>query len=147
MDGRAAGRTCDWHDWSDGFDFGHEAARQDLAAAFAVAEGLPAGRFREVFLEQVTSEDNWQDRAPAGRWIGMLRVSGEGTAWVREALEALQSRPDYATLGVADLLNALIAAGHRIHVMYIRGHWLDLNNVHDLQHANDFARYRESQDT
>ena len=31
-----------------------------------------------------------------------------------------------------------MAAGHKISVLYITGHWLDVNDEHDLQKARDF---------
>ena len=71
----------------------------------------------------------------------MIRIVGEGRIFVHRTLEELRRRPDFGRLGMPDLLNALIASGQRIQVMYINGHWLDVNNLFDLQRANDFARF------
>jgi phosphoenolpyruvate phosphomutase len=38
-----------------------------------------------------------------------------------------------------DLLNHLVIGGHPIKVLYINGHWLDVNNMEDLTRAGDFA--------
>ncbi|MGH8583928.1 MAG: phosphoenolpyruvate mutase [Gammaproteobacteria bacterium] len=89
----------------------------------------------EVLLEHVGSE-----RAPAGgRWIGMLRMRGEGRRWLCESLAALQSRQDFNTLVLPDLLNHLIDCGRPIRVLYIHGHWLDVNSLDDLDRAEHFA--------
>ena len=36
------------------------------------------------------------------------------------------------------LLRELIAAGETIHIVYITGHWLDVDNLEDLSSANAF---------
>jgi phosphoenolpyruvate phosphomutase len=76
---------------------------------------------------------------PSGRWIGLLRVRGAGRDKLLAALEGLRAQPDFNQLGLPDLLNALIEAGHRIKVLYVHGHWLDVNGIRDLQQAGDFA--------
>ncbi|MGH8503208.1 MAG: phosphoenolpyruvate mutase [Gammaproteobacteria bacterium] len=79
------------------------------------------------------------NNAPSGRWIGMLRVAGPGREWLLEALDQLRARPDFDSLGVPDLLNQLVSTGRRIRVLYIHGHWLDVNRMEDLSRASDFA--------
>lgn len=95
---------------------------------------------QKVALEQVTTDTAWQGRKPDGRWVGMLRIKGDGKQKVLGALQQLQQRDDFASLGLPDLLNALVASGHAPQVQYISGHWLDINNVEDLQRAGDFAQ-------
>ncbi len=77
---------------------------------------------------------------PAGRWIGMLRAQGEGVQWLQAALDDLRRRPDFAELGLPDLLAAMRAQGHPIQVQLIHGHWLDVNRAEDLLRAADFAQ-------
>ncbi|NEO44300.1 MAG: hypothetical protein F6K55_09260 [Moorea sp. SIO4A3] len=36
------------------------------------------------------------------------------------------------------LINRLISHGHRVHVLYIKGHWLDIDQVEDLFKAGSF---------
>ena len=85
-----------------------------------------------------------QGPAPSGRWIGMLRVRGAGRGHLMAALEQLRARADFAQLAMPDLLNALIAAGHRVKVLYVNGHWLDVNDHASLQQASDFAHEASS---
>jgi phosphoenolpyruvate phosphomutase len=96
---------------------------------------------RDVSLRRVAHCTAAKDgsAAPSGRWIGMLRVRGAGRDKLLAALEHLRKQPDFAKLGMPDLLNALIDAGHRIKVLYVHGHWLDVNDHASLQQASDFA--------
>ncbi len=93
----------------------------------------------DVALQQISREPSWQNRPPDGRWIGMLRARGEGVAWLRDALEQLRAKPDFSQLGMPGLLNHLIGRGHSIKVLFVHGHWLDVNDLADLERANAFA--------
>ncbi len=77
-----------------------------------------------------------------GRWIGMLRVRGEGRAFLVEALEQLRGEGRFEDRGVPDLINRLVENGHAPQVQYISGHWMDINNLEDLQRGGEFAHGR-----
>ena len=77
---------------------------------------------------------------PAGRWIGMLRVQGDGLNWLHDALAEMQQQKNFAQLTIPDLLNHLVGKGHPIHVQYIHGHWLDVNTIEDIDRAGDFTK-------
>lgn len=77
---------------------------------------------------------------PAGRWIGMLRVQGNGLEWLNSALLELQKQDDFSKLSVPDLLNYLVKVGHPVKVHYIHGHWLDVNTIEDIGRAGDFTK-------
>lgn len=93
---------------------------------------------QKVSLEQVSSDPDCLGRVPDGRWIGMMRVAGQGGHYLRHALETLKQRADFDTLGIPDLLNQLIADGHAPQVQYVNGHWMDINNLKDLERAGQF---------
>jgi len=93
---------------------------------------------QKVELRQVTTDTQSGGRQPDGRWIGMMRVAGDGVQQLRFALESLQKREDYNRLGLPDLLNQLVAAGHAPQVQYVNGHWMDINNLDDLERAGAF---------
>ena len=76
---------------------------------------------------------------PSGRWIGMLKVRNLGRKWLEEALAVLRQRPDFTRLTMPDLLNYLVDSGKNINVMYIHGHWLDINVLDDVGRASDFT--------
>jgi phosphoenolpyruvate phosphomutase len=74
----------------------------------------------------------------------MLRISGEGRDHVLAAMEVLRARPDFNDLGLTDLVNQLIEQGHAPQVQYVSGHWMDINDLQDLQRAGDFAQGHSS---
>ncbi|HTT08156.1 MAG TPA: phosphoenolpyruvate mutase [Gammaproteobacteria bacterium] len=90
---------------------------------------------REVQLLQLTKEA----RGSSGRWIGMVRVRGEGLRWLNDSLATLMTREKEQQLGLPDVLNHIIAQGHPVRVLYINGHWLDVNSLDDLDRASDFT--------
>jgi len=93
---------------------------------------------QKVSLRQVTPDGQRGTRQPDGRWIGMMRVAGQGGQQLRAALEELQRRQDFNMLGIPDLLNQLILDGNAPQVQYVNGHWMDINNLDDLERAGTF---------
>ncbi len=93
---------------------------------------------QKVVLEQVTPDLNYQNGQPDGRWIGMMRVAREGARQLWTAMETLRQREDFNTLGIPDLLNQLVNDGHAPQVQYVNGHWMDINNLDDLERAGTF---------
>jgi phosphoenolpyruvate phosphomutase len=91
-----------------------------------------------VLLEHVTSEVD-PEREAQGRWIGMLSVSRRGLGRLKGALAELRGRPDFHSLDMPALLNALVADGAAIEVLYVHGHWRGVNDLEDLRRAVDFA--------
>jgi phosphoenolpyruvate phosphomutase len=99
---------------------------------------------QKVNLNQISDLDNWRVRNADGRWIGMLRVRGEGRAHLVEALEQLRGEGQFEDCTVPELINRLVENGHAPQVQYISGHWMDINNLEDLQRAGDFAHGQDS---
>jgi phosphoenolpyruvate phosphomutase len=91
-----------------------------------------------VLLERVTSAAD-AERAPHGRWIGILNVSRAGLAKLKATVKTLRSEPSFDALDMPALLNALIAGGAKIEVLYVHGHWRGVNDLDDLREAVDFA--------
>jgi len=73
-----------------------------------------------------------------GLWIGMLKVSGKGLFKLKEVLAELRTRPDFDALDMPALLNALVAAGAAIEVLYVHGHWRGVNDLDDFHRAVEF---------
>jgi phosphoenolpyruvate phosphomutase len=91
-----------------------------------------------VLLERVTSAAD-DDRAPQGRWVGMLNVSRAGLLKLKAVLAELRAEDTFDKLDMPALLNALIASGAPIEVLYVHGHWRGVNDLDDLRQAVDFA--------
>ena len=75
----------------------------------------------------------------SGEWIGLLKATEKGTLALRSCLQILALRPDFSRLQMGDLLNEAAAAGLVIRVLYIAGHWLDVDTLNDLSTAQTFA--------
>lgn len=73
-----------------------------------------------------------------GEWIGLVKTSAQGSQWLSSALDQLASRSDFRSLRFDDLFRHLLAAGRPIRVLYITGHWLDVDDLDDLSAANAF---------
>jgi phosphoenolpyruvate phosphomutase len=94
---------------------------------------------QKVTLERISNDAGWSGRQPDGRWIGMLRARGPGRQYLLDAVRQLRADADFGRMDVPDLVNRLIANGHAPQVQYVTGHWMDINNLEDLQRAGDFA--------
>ncbi|TAM12401.1 MAG: phosphoenolpyruvate mutase [Nevskiaceae bacterium] len=99
---------------------------------------------QDVRLERVAGGGHGCSSPASGRWIGMLHVKGAGRDTLLAAFEALRRRDDFRFLGLPELLNGVVRAGHAVRVVYVHGHWLDVNNEQDLLAATDFAHGQSS---
>lgn len=93
---------------------------------------------QKVTLDQVARESEIEGRQADGRWIGLMRVTGKGCEHLRAAMQTLKHDKNFSTMGVPDLLNQLIRDGHAPQVQYVNGHWMDINNLADLERAGAF---------
>jgi phosphoenolpyruvate phosphomutase len=73
-----------------------------------------------------------------GEWVGLVKLSAAGSALVRKELAALRAEGKLDKANMPDLFNRLVAAGHRVRVQYITGHWLDVDDAFDLAKARNF---------
>ncbi|MGH8602364.1 MAG: phosphoenolpyruvate mutase [Gammaproteobacteria bacterium] len=94
---------------------------------------------QDVDLLSVSNQLDCELGRPGGRWIGMIKTNAQGSRWLDQALNELIKQEDFDRLGVPDLLNYLVTQGKRIKVLYIHGHWLDVNSLEDLERADDFT--------
>ncbi|KAF0116783.1 MAG: phosphoenolpyruvate phosphomutase [Rhodospirillaceae bacterium] len=73
-----------------------------------------------------------------GEWIGLARLSEKGAALVRTELAAMEADGTLATASLPELFNRLVAKGHPPRIVYITGHWLDVNDAFGLARARNF---------
>jgi phosphoenolpyruvate phosphomutase len=74
----------------------------------------------------------------SGEWLGLAKFSPKGSDIIREKMAAMGKAGELQKSGMSELFQALMADGHKISVMYVTGHWLDVNDENDLQKARDF---------
>ena len=73
-----------------------------------------------------------------GEWIGLLSVSAGGLETLQNVLGDLSKKDDFGKMRMAELFRELIKRGHEMKVLYILGHWLDVDDIMDLSEASVF---------
>lgn len=74
-----------------------------------------------------------------GEWIGLLKMSATGLAKLRELAAELMATDAARSMRMADVFDALLARGSQVEVVYVRGHWLDVDDMHDVVAASNFG--------
>jgi len=73
-----------------------------------------------------------------GEWIGLAKLSEDGAAVVRQKLNEMKKDGSLQQASMIDLLSALVQDGQDVKVIYVAGHWLDVDNPTDLAKACEF---------
>jgi phosphoenolpyruvate phosphomutase len=71
-----------------------------------------------------------------GEWIGALKLSAKGAAWVCESLDTLPAEK-LSKMHLIDLLDLLVKAGRTVKIQYVSGDWLSVESLVDLTHAGN----------
>jgi len=74
----------------------------------------------------------------SGEWIGLARVSPKGAAVIRDTLAAMKSDGSLQKSDLRDMFNRIASEGHDIHVNYVAGQWLDVDDLADVRNADRF---------
>ena len=86
--------------------------------------------------ERVILEAIWSDAAGGdsahGEFIGLSKMSTDGAALVRGVLDAMGKDGTLEGADLPDLFARLVAEGAAIDVLYVTGHWLDVDDAFDL---------------
>ena len=72
-----------------------------------------------------------------GEFIGLWKVSGSGSKQVHASLNRLSLNPYFRQMTMVDLFNDLVK-NTSIAVKFIKGSWLDIDTIVDLQKSGDF---------
>jgi phosphoenolpyruvate phosphomutase len=81
------------------------------------------------------------DLAPTaadGEWVGLAALSAQGAEVVRAELDAMRTDGTLASAGLPQLFSRIAERGHPVNVVYVAGHWLDVDDAFDLAKARDF---------
>jgi len=115
--------------------------------------GETAGRVRDLvkasrpfspkFLDDgpVVLRRMGSDLAPAqadGEWVGLAMLSPTGADLVRAELDAMRADGTLVSAGLPELFTRIAERGHAVNVVYVAGHWLDVDDAFDLAKARDF---------
>ena len=83
--------------------------------------GTPGARIldrQDVKLLHISKATSTELGKFCGRWVGMLRLRGEGKKWLSQALDELKTRPDFDRMGMPELCNYLVEQGKSIKVLF-----------------------------
>ncbi|MEF2968088.1 phosphoenolpyruvate mutase [Paenibacillus sp. M1] len=101
---------------------------------------------KKLFLDTtqlLKMSSNLKESEINGEFIGIWKMNEIGSQIVRKTLERMALKDDFKMLRMSDLFNEIIKDGYRIGVKFIRGAWLDIDEVVDLLkveeiHANKY---------
>lgn len=77
-------------------------------------------------------------KAAHGEWIGLIKTNKVGSEILAKTLEELSAKSDFNKMKLPDLMNALLEKKVKINVMYIDGHWMDIDNYTDVTLGQKF---------
>jgi phosphoenolpyruvate phosphomutase len=90
--------------------------------------------FDEVWLAGIG--DAVAPAAGHGVWVGLLHAGRDGAAWLREAIAGARADGTLRAARLSDLITRVLAAGRPVRVVYVRGGWVNVNNLTDLLDAS-----------
>ncbi len=70
-------------------------------------------------------------------WVGLARLSDEGSSLVGAELMAMEKDGSLKSASMLDLFQRLLDDGHEIRVVYVTGHWFDIDDAFDLAQARN----------
>ena len=73
-----------------------------------------------------------------GEWIGLAKLSATGAERVRAELAAMRADGSLDTADLNTLFSRLVKGGADVRILYVTGHWLDVDNAADLENAQKF---------
>jgi len=91
---------------------------------------------QKVFLSD--AGESLTENDISGEWVGLLKLSGAGLAILQNILSELSVNESFRRLRMVELFAELIKRNHKIRVVYIHGHWVDIDDIKDLGQAGSF---------
>lgn len=96
-----------------------------------------ASFYNDVYLKNVSRELPKENLC--GMWTGLLKVANKLKPDLREILDELLQQDEIRQHGrMPTLLNELHKRGYPVHIIYITGHWMNIDDIKDLVEAGSF---------
>ena len=73
-----------------------------------------------------------------GEWIGLIKTNKVGSEILSKTLTELSAKPEFNKMKLPDLMNELLSKKVKINVMYIDGHWMDIDTYADVTKGQNF---------
>ena len=91
-----------------------------------------------VELKGISFGKTSDNKEVCGEWIGLIKTNKVGSEILSKTLTEMSQTPDFNKLKLPDLMNTLLGKKVKINVMYISGHWLDVDNYADVSRGQKF---------
>jgi phosphoenolpyruvate phosphomutase len=85
----------------------------------------------------ISMSNNMKEKDICGEFIGLWKISGKGSEHVHASLEKLRKLKGFNNFTIIDLFNDLVKRTE-ISVKFIKGSWLDIDTIVDLQKSGAF---------
>jgi phosphoenolpyruvate phosphomutase len=89
-----------------------------------------------VHLTKMGRELNADD--VTGEWIGLAKLSAKGADLVKAEIAAMRADGSLENADMNTMFSRLVKAGADVRILYVTGHWLDVDNAADLENAQKF---------
>jgi phosphoenolpyruvate phosphomutase len=93
--------------------------------------------YRSVALERVDA--SLPEAQRHGEWTGFLKIAATALPRVRALAAEILADPRRRKAMLSELLNLLVERGETVQVVYIAGHWLDVDSLADIERAGSFG--------
>jgi phosphoenolpyruvate phosphomutase len=70
-----------------------------------------------------------------GEWTGLMKLDSVGLAKAKAFIARRRNSPEWRSLRIIDMLNALVKDDTPVRIQYVTGNWADVNNLVDLHSA------------
>ena len=90
--------------------------------------------FQKINLKNISS--NLDSKKINGEFIGIWKVNFHGAKLIRETLVKLSKKDNFAAMRMSDLFNEVLKE-HKIAIRFIKGSWLDVDTIVDLQKVGE----------
>lgn len=114
--------------------------RRDAAARprdLVKLTAAPAHTFLDADATVTAAAFSADTAAHDAEWIGLLKYSEAGATALREWLTQAAKRPDFAILGIIDVIEGLRASGRTVKAQVVAGGWTTIESAVDLAEASN----------
>ena len=73
-----------------------------------------------------------------GEWIGLAKLSEKGSDLVKAEIAAMRVDGSLDNADLNSMFSRLVKSGVDVRILYVTGHWLDVDNATDLENAQKF---------
>lgn len=113
---------------------------EDYKGDFVLCSKKHTNSFDEgtVELQGIKFGTAGESKEASGEWIGLVKTNKVGSDILSKTLTELSATPDFNKLKLPDLMNKLLEKKVKINVMYIDGHWMDVDSYSDVSKGQKF---------